>query len=102
MGGYGYQIYGAIDPGIGESVPARRNFWDKIFGRQRFTALKEIDLGKTRLIDLPADRFSPVKEDFFNYLKRIMDPPWKATTEVLKYLELDVTNLHFRGEKKIG
>ena len=102
MGGWAYQIGGSIDPKIAEPIPVPKFFMDKILGRQRFRKPKEWDLGNDKVIDLPADRFSPIKEHFLNYLKNTLQSPWSATTYIIRYLELDVMTIHFRGEKNAG
>ncbi|MFH1112873.1 MAG: hypothetical protein V1792_03040 [Pseudomonadota bacterium] len=101
MGGNAFLIWGKLAEASLRPEPVERTLMDRIMGRQRFHKPEVMDLGRgRRIIDLPADKYRILAEDFTQFLKNRMPKPWPATKAFMDYLRIGVLSVHVRGEQR--
>lgn len=98
MGGSAYQIFGALDEHHLEQRPIKKTVIDMLLGRQRYIEPKQFKMGNTTMFEIPAEELAPLKTEFFNFLRKAMPTPWRATTGTFDYLDLDIMTIYMRGD----
>ncbi len=100
MGGNAFLIWGKLAEASLQPEPIERTLMDRIMGRQRFNKPAVMDLGGgRRMIDLPADKYQVLAEDFQQFLRNRMPEPWPATQAFMDYLRIGVMSIYVRGEQ---
>ncbi|MDQ7783720.1 MAG: hypothetical protein RDU20_12625 [Desulfomonilaceae bacterium] len=100
MGGNAFLIRGKLAEASLHPEPIERTLMDRIMGRQRFYKPEVMDLGGgRRMIELPADKYRVLAEDFRHYLRKRVSQPWPATRVFLDYLRGGVLSVFVRGEQ---
>lgn len=99
MGGAALLIYGSVPEVRLTAEPVPRSLIDRLLGRASAPAPAWFDVSRERrMITLPSGAFAKMGPAFTDYVANKFPKPWKATSAILEYLRLDITNVYVRGE----
>jgi len=102
MGGTAYIVKGEIDLRLLEPRPTKRNFFDRLLGRQRFSEPEYIEMGEKTLVTIPPAELEGLGKELYAYLNRKIGDPSEATKGIFGFLDEIGSEIYVRGERGDG
>lgn len=92
-------IYGTVSEALLKPRPLPRSLLDRLLGRTRTIPPAWVEiLRDRRIIDLPCDELQALAGSFLDHVAKRFDPKSTATSSILDYLALGVTEVLVRGD----